>query len=716
MSTSCTGVAPALPTPSIKPTCSQRIGSGAFQPAALAFALGHQFFLTLFGIGVAEAQAPNSPPERLSVGVTATRSELGAADEPVSASVVTREQILSTPAQAIDDVLRTVVGVNLPDYASYAQHPTANLVSMRGLGGYARALVLRDGVPLNDPFFGYVQWNRVPLDTVGRVEVIRGAYSSTWGNYAMGGVINIVSRQPQGTEASIDAGYGSKDTRRVNLNGSLAQSDTLRLDANLSEWRTNGYNEVPFELRAPLDIRTSFRARTAEVTANSRLDSTLDGFLRVDYHEDNQVLGTPLSTNWQRNIDYAAGVRKDFADGSNLTLTAYHTDEHFWTANTGTPDGVPRGFEEYVQNLHNTPVKDSGISAVWSKRLSESIPLVSAGADFRYIDGQDVAQIFDQSGNQIRTDLGRGKQRFLGAFAQAEFVPIERLKIAAAVRYENWDNYDGFDGNPGGIGPTPDRSASSTDPRLSARYSLAENWALRAAGYKAFRAPNLADLYRGYSIPGGTFLPNSDLKPERLTGGEVGVDFDYPRLRGQITVYENTIRDLLTFRNLAQDELPPGFFFGTRNINAGKARTRGAEIEAHWAIAQGWNMILAYAYNDPKILDNPADPTTVGNTEGGIPRNAGSVELTHELGNGLKLGTRVRYVQGYFTDNAGTLPIDSYTIVDLSASYAITKQIEVYGQIQNLFDRTYIAQNSGNPTPSLGTPFTVFAGVRVALK
>ena len=85
--------------------------------------------------------------------------------------------------------------VNVPQTASYQVHPTANSVSMRGLGGI-RALVLLDGVPINDPFFGYVQWNRVPMESIQRVEIVRGGGSPLWGNYAMGGVINLLSRRP----------------------------------------------------------------------------------------------------------------------------------------------------------------------------------------------------------------------------------------------------------------------------------------------------------------------------------------------------------------------------------------------------------------------------------------------------------------------------------------------------------------------------------------
>lgn len=105
--------------------------------------------------------------------VTATRSARALADVPSSVSVITADQIAGTPARTIDDVLRRVPSVDLPIAGTNEQHPTNTIVSMRGLSGI-RALVLLDGVPINDPFFGYVQWSEVPLQTIDRVEVVRG--------------------------------------------------------------------------------------------------------------------------------------------------------------------------------------------------------------------------------------------------------------------------------------------------------------------------------------------------------------------------------------------------------------------------------------------------------------------------------------------------------------------------------------------------------------
>ena len=164
---------------------------GSFAVTGLPFgryrvkAESNQFQLSQSEVVIVESSATPSINLKLQVrSVTqevtvtaATRSDVKIEDLPVSASVVTSEAVRDSAAQSLDQLLLTVPGINLQEPPSFAQHPTANAVSMRGLGG-ERTLVLLDGVPLNDAFFGYVQWNRVPLDSVDRVEVVRGDASS----------------------------------------------------------------------------------------------------------------------------------------------------------------------------------------------------------------------------------------------------------------------------------------------------------------------------------------------------------------------------------------------------------------------------------------------------------------------------------------------------------------------------------------------------------
>ena len=130
------------------------------------------------------------------VTVTASRTEQRLRDVPASVNVLTQEDIRRSPGVVADDVLRQIPTFSLfRRTSSLAAHPTAQGVSLRGIGpsGVSRTLVLLDGVPFNDPFGGWVYWTRVPLDATDRIEIVDSASSSLYGNYAMGGVINVMT-------------------------------------------------------------------------------------------------------------------------------------------------------------------------------------------------------------------------------------------------------------------------------------------------------------------------------------------------------------------------------------------------------------------------------------------------------------------------------------------------------------------------------------------
>src|SRR5207244_3126345 len=148
------------------------------------------------------------------VTVTASRTEQRLGDVPESVSVLRSEEIRQSPAVVADDVLRQVPTFSLfRRTSSLSSHPTAQGVSLRGIGpsGVSRTLVLIDNVPFNDPFGGWVYWTRVPLESVDRVEVVEGPSSSVYGNYGMGGVINIVSARAKKQAFEIKPQFGNLD-------------------------------------------------------------------------------------------------------------------------------------------------------------------------------------------------------------------------------------------------------------------------------------------------------------------------------------------------------------------------------------------------------------------------------------------------------------------------------------------------------------------------
>lgn len=656
--------------------------------------------------------ADASPGE---IVVTATRSERTLADVPASISVVDAEQIAGTPAKTLDDVLRRVPSVDLPVAAAYLLHPTALNVSMRGLGGI-RALVLLDGVPLNDPFFGYIQWSQIPVESVERVEVVRGGGATLWGNYAMGGVINILTRPPDKTGLVAEAAGGSYGTYRAIGHGALVASDAVKIGLDAGINHSGGYNQVPEALRGPVDIPTSFTAHNVALTGDFDLGGDFTARVRASWFDNHQHLISRVQRNDQRTWRYTGALTRKLGAKGDLTLTLFHDASRFLTDNSGTPEGADPAQVEYLQNRHRTPERDWGASLVWSQRYDGLLRELSAGADWHGISGTDYGDIFDPDGRSIRTDIGGGKQRFLGGFVQASIRPADPLELLLSVRYQDFYNYDGVDLTPGGLGQVPARHDSDVDPRLSVRYALGGGFALRAAAYRAFRAPTLDNLYRAFAIPGGIFYGNPALRPETLEGVEAGFDVDKGAFRFQAAGFASRIKDVITSRPLADAELPPGFFFGTRLINAARARSIGMEAELDWSLGAHLSGMLGYSYADSIVTANPLDPASIGKQQPGVPRHKLSAGLDWTGPRGLRLSPRLRYVSATNGDADGQLHTDAHFVADLSGNLAVARGIEAFVQIENLFDQHYIADNSGFSPPLFGTPRSVLAGLRVTLQ
>src|SRR5580704_7980810 len=170
------------------------------------------------------------PPVTVSAG---RGSDLEKLD--VSTTVLTRKEVEAMPETGIDQVVNRIPGIWTYTIPSGQLHPTGQPVSIRGFGSSTtiNTLVMMDGVPINDPFFRTVDWTQISKNNIERVEVIRGGgATSLWGNMAMGGVINIVTRQPTRTGAQADVSYGMYNTANANVAGSALVNDKLSVGLN----------------------------------------------------------------------------------------------------------------------------------------------------------------------------------------------------------------------------------------------------------------------------------------------------------------------------------------------------------------------------------------------------------------------------------------------------------------------------------------------------
>ena len=197
----------------------------------------------------AQQEKPEKPPQEKLEPVKTSITVTGqiAAEAPANISVLDHDRIAETPGTELDDRLRTVPGFSLfRRTSSLVAHPTTQGVSLRGLGssGASRSLVLWDGIPINDPFGGWIYWTRLAPDELDRIEIVRGATTSIFGDRAMAGSISLISRAAE--KRHVEAGYegGNEDSHDAWLGLSNLWSKWA-LSGHGRAFTTDGYYIVP---------------------------------------------------------------------------------------------------------------------------------------------------------------------------------------------------------------------------------------------------------------------------------------------------------------------------------------------------------------------------------------------------------------------------------------------------------------------------------------
>jgi outer membrane receptor protein involved in Fe transport len=653
----------------------------------------------------AKKPAPDTGKPRFTeqIVVTATRSEREVESLPLAATVIDRKEIEGSASFHVDDLLRSVGGVDLPNGGSATQYPTRNMISMRGLG-VGRALVLLDGVPLNDPMSGNVDWNRITPGDLDRIEVIRGASASLFGDSAMGGTISLVSKPVSKGELDADVSGGSFDTRRATLRLGRAVASGVKLGVDLLADNSDGYDRIPQAMRRPVDTPSWWRGRGASLRADFDLGSGAGGSLRAGYHSYDLSQGTALSWDLRHTADFAAAFHAGERDSGELKMNVFYIDDRFDVQNVRIDDS---GTQASLSGRFHNPSSLVGGSAQWSRALGGRLPLLMVGLDLRQASAATFRRNYGTSGSLTSTQNSGGRQDSAGIFAQASWTPVGRLEVLSSARLDTWRNRDGYDDvSSGGRTDFASRRVSELSPRLALRYELSPALALRGALYRGFGAPTLSDLYRSSAFRGQENLANPALVPETTRGGELGCDVTVPRWRVQFTVFSNTISDVITPVILSRE---PDLVLQPRNL--GTARSRGAELTSESYLGDRWTVSFTYDWTDARTLESPGSPEVEGTQLPEVPRQAASLTASYRLANGGTVSSTAIYVARKFADAANTLAYDSHTLVDCFFSWPLSNHLEVYVAATNLFDEVYLDDRT--PTTRRGAPREVRLGLRI---
>lgn len=239
--------------------------------------------LLVLGAQTAPVFAQQSPADPMAtVYVAASRSQTRVEQMPLHTTIVSQEQIRMSPAQTVDQLLRDIPGMNFTAVPASASDPTGHQTRMRGLGN-AKVLMLLDGVPMHDPFYLTTQWFKVPMSNIERIEILRGGNSSLWGNMAVAGVVNIVTKRPRANAGQFQASVGTQGSWNLALSRDMVLSDTVRMNLTADLFHTDGYQTTPDAYRYRFPERQPTRAdhRNVSLTVHAQPDASLSGYVRV---------------------------------------------------------------------------------------------------------------------------------------------------------------------------------------------------------------------------------------------------------------------------------------------------------------------------------------------------------------------------------------------------------------------------------------------------
>jgi len=661
------------------------------------------------------------------VSVTPTRTEQRLGDVASRVSVIEKEQIRQSPALVSDDVLRQAPTFSLfRRTSSLSSHPTSQGVSLRGIGpsGVSRSLVLIDGIPFNDPFGGWVYWTRVPLDNVDRVELVEGSNSSIYGNYAMGGVINVQSTRPRRRTGEVRLQYGNLSSPKADF----AVSDVwgkfaAALDGSV--FNTDGFPIVIENERGPIDTKATVEYRNFNARVDYSPSSKVSAFVRAGFFEEERnnakfstFNGDPEANNTDWN-SVAGGVRITLPDSSDLQGRIFTDFETFNSNFLAVPNLTTRAIGRMTL-IQEVPTTGVGGMVQWSKAVS-SRSLFSAGGDFRHVEGASNEQVLDPVQGLTVTVLREsgGDQLISGGFVQGQFWAHPKLSLTASARVDYWQNTDGRNlettvatGQPTPNSRTlPDKSDTVVSPRAAVLYHLSDKVSAFANISSGFRAPTLNELYRQFRVGAILTLANDQLGPERLVGGEVGVNVaPSENFTFRSSWYDNRVKNPVANVTIAVNM--------QQRQNLGRTRIWGWQNDVEYRISRDVRVGAGYLFNQAKVKEFSANPALVGLYLPQVPVHRGSVNVAYANPSIVTVAaTAFFYGRQYDDDlNQRTKPgetepgLPPYGTMELSALRGIGRNFDVFFGVQNLFDTEYYV---GFAPTTIGTPRLVNGGIRV---
>ena len=728
------------------------------------FKLKCSISLMLFSAYATAQIAPPSYGQKIGdVVVSASLVGTELKDMTQNTSILTNEDIKNSPDQTIDQVFKNQSSVFLNDQPYYEKDVTGTSINVRGIGNQ-RTLVLIDGVPANNAMYGTVEWNRAPLSSIEDVEFIRGGVSNLYGNMGMGGVVNITTKPISDNKGEVSASYGTFGTGNVAVSKEIGVNEVLKLRLSADYFATDGYNNQPTISPATVypQTKTSYvttalgqsaqkapllpnMGPTSANAANYRIDGTLkvsadtDAFFKIGSSNFTNLAGPggyAFAPKTMIETTFAAGATTRLSADRKVEANAFYENGSLWQQNVyngGT--SAP-----YISSNYANPFSTVGASAKYLQQFKDyAIDEVMAGVDVRQVAAQNLTNTFAsatgyKNGTIDSSDYAKGQQQFYGVMTQikskSNFIP---LQTTLTLREDQWQSQiptywmAGSTGVPA-YSNIPNQAVYKFSPNLGLLLQASKELDFRAAAYQGFHAPGLNNTIRSYSSSTSVSLSNPLLKPENMTGYEIGTDYRWNAGFVQVTGFKAMINNAVYAPNISTAAgiaagCPASVCNGTPTVNMygnnQNLQSMGLEVQTHTDLTTKWgldatythtNTILTSIYGDVNPIANP-----INTQVGGVPQNMGYAAITYSPLEKTSLSANIRYIGNSWLDTPHTLPVPAYAVVGMRANYQVTPQASLYASIVNLFNRNYITYGAATSQASYtqGQPQSVTIGGRI---
>ncbi|MBU3626099.1 TonB-dependent receptor [Polynucleobacter sp. JS-Safj-400b-B2] len=726
-----------------------------FEQKKISACVGVLFGSVLINAQAQIAQPPDYGQKIGDVVVSATRSGTELKDMTQNTSILTNEDIQNAPEMTVDQVLKNQASVFLNDQPYYEKDPTGQSLNVRGLGA-ARTLALIDGLPANDAMYGTIQWNLVPLSAVQDVELVRGGVSNLYGNYGMGGLINITTKPINDNKGEVSASYGSYNTSNVAASKEVAVNDVLKLRVSADYFNTDGYINQPtispatvYPVKNKVGQSAPLLPGMGPESANStnyrlqgalKLSSDADAFFNLGSHNMQNLPtgGYNFATKTTQETTFSGGATTRLSAAQKVQVNAFYENTTLWQQNVSNSGATPA----YISANYNDPYSTLGASAQYTHDLKDqTINQVVVSIDGRQVAAQNLTNTFSSAagyanGVVTSSDYAKGQQQFYGVMAQMKAkTDVIPLQATLSLREDLWQSQTPTYWIAGANGVqnytnVPNQTAYKFSPNLGLLLQATKEWDFRGAAYQGFHAPGLNNTLRTYGNSTSVSLANPLLSPENMTGYELGTDYRWNAGFVQITGFNANVKNAVYAPNVSQVQAaaagcPISVCTGANGQtyslygNNQNLQSRGLEVQAHHDLNAQWavdgtythtNTILTWIGSGVNASLNP-----IGSQVGGVPQNMGYAGVTYMPLPKTSLTANIRYIGNSWLDGAHTLPVPSYAVVGLKVNHQLTPEASVFASVINMFNRSYITYGTGTSQGSYiaGQPQSITVGARI---